>query len=76
MTTLELKSIIKHQIDNIDDETDLLEIKSIIDAKHTIYQLPKEIVDRLNEAEAEYERGEFHTEEEMNNFFEEWRTKE
>lgn len=71
MTVLERKTLLKHKIDSVTDENILDELEDFFDDKR-IYKLTEEQLQRVEEARAEYLRGETISDEEDQKYFEEW----
>ena len=71
MTTLERKNKLKEQIDFTTDESLLDKIEKLL-KKEDIYVLSKEQLLRVEEATAEYERGESISHEQQEKEIQEW----
>lgn len=69
MTTLELKNILIHRIAGINDKSFLNAIKTIIETKSesTVYKTTPEQQQRIKESREQIARGEFFTNEEVEN---------
>ena len=74
MTTLELKNILIHRIAGINDKSFLNAIKTIIETKSesTVYKTTPEQQQRLKESREQIARGEFFTNEEVENEIGKW----
>ncbi len=74
MTTLELKNILTHRIAAIDDKAFLSAIKTIIDAKTeaTVYKTTQEQHLQIKEGQDQIAKGEFFTNEQVENEIDQW----
>ena len=70
MTTISLQQQIIEQISEIEDVTLLEKIKTILDSSK--YQLSQDQISLVNEAEHQYENGEFIDDHAMDEKFKEW----
>jgi len=70
MATISLKQQIIEQISEIEDVTLLEKIKTILDSSK--YQLSQDQISLVNEAENQYENGEFIDDQAMDEKFKEW----
>lgn len=71
MTTLERKTYLKNKIDSTEDEEILNKIEKIL-KEEEVYILSEEQILAVNEATAEYERGEFTSHEDEQKEIEQW----
>ncbi|MGV8096266.1 MAG: hypothetical protein AB2L24_30800 [Mangrovibacterium sp.] len=74
MTTIELKKVLIHRIAEIDDESFLNAIKTILDSKaHSrIFSLTQEQRDEINESKKQIEQGLFLEQAELDKEFNQW----
>jgi len=74
MTTLQLKKLLIHQIAEIEDETFLNALKTIIDLKikSEIIKLSAQQKEQIYQARTEIENGLFVAETDLSNEFESW----
>jgi len=74
MTAIELKKLLINRIAEIDDESFLKAIKTILDSKFQsqVYNLTKEQEEEINESKKQIEEGLFVSQDEMNNEFKKW----
>lgn len=70
MTTLELKKEIKSRIDKIEDEKLLKKVENLLNEK--IYVLSEEQIKAVEEAREEFSKGEFYTQEEIEEMTNKW----
>ncbi|MFC6096784.1 hypothetical protein ACFPVY_09005 [Flavobacterium qiangtangense] len=73
MATISLQQQIIEQISEIEDITLLEKIKTILDSSK--YQLSQDQISLVNEAENQYEKGEFIDDQAMDEKFKEWQKK-
>ncbi len=74
MTAIELKKVLIHRIAEIDDESFLNAIKTILDSKaHSrIFHLTQEQRDEINESKKQIEQGLFLEQAELDKEFNKW----
>ena len=74
MTAIELKKVLIHRIAEIDDESFLNAIKTILDSKaHSrIFPLTQEQRDEINESKKQIEQGLFLEQAELDKEFNKW----
>ena len=72
MTTLERKKYLKQKIDSTESDEILDKIEKILDESQEVYFLSDEQILGVEEARAEYKKGEFLTEEEAEEDIEKW----
>lgn len=72
MTVLERKQYIKARIDSTQDEAVLEKIEQMLKENEAVYHFTPEQLASVQEALAQYERGEYFTEEEDEKYFDEW----
>lgn len=74
MTAIELKKLLINRIAEIDDESFLKAIKTILDSKFQsqVFNLTKEQEEEINESKKQIDQGLFVSQDEMNNEFKKW----
>lgn len=72
MTVLERKQYIKARIDSTQDEAVLEKIEQMLKENEAVYHFTPEQLASVQEALAQYERGEYFTEEEAQNRVDKW----
>lgn len=74
MTTQELKDLLIHKIENINDKSFLNAINTIIDTKteSLIYKTSPEQRERINEGRAQLKNGELFTNDQVEMEIEQW----
>ena len=74
MTTIELKNILIHKIEGINDKSFLSEINKIIETKSgsTIYKTTSDERKRIKEGRAQIAKGEFFTNEQVESEVDKW----
>ena len=72
MTVNNLKKLLIGKIAETSDEELLKVVYRLLDNYQEVHQLSPEELSAVNEAEAEYERGEFVTDEELQNEIDKW----
>lgn len=72
MSFIELKKVLASKIAETNDEDILITIYHLLDSSPEVYQLSQEETMAIQEARAEYKRGEFITNEELQKEFDKW----
>lgn len=72
MTVLERKKYLKSKIDNIFDEKILELVEQLLNTEESIFEFTPQQLAEVREAQAQYERGEFMSNEEDEKYWDEW----
>lgn len=74
MSTIDLKNLLIHKISEINDETFLKALKTIIDSKtdSAIYVLTKEQRNKIHEGKSQIEEGNFYTNHQVKSEIDKW----
>ena len=72
MRTIELKKLLIHRITEIDDESFLNAIKTILDSKAQVLKLTNEQKDEISESREEFELGLYIEQVELDKEFDKW----
>lgn len=74
MSTIDLKNLLIHKISEINDETFLKALKTIIDSKtdSAIYVLTKEQRNKIHEGKSQIKEGNFYTNHQVKSEIDKW----
>ena len=73
MTAIELKKLLIHRISEINDESILNAVKTILDTKSQVIGLTDEQRSEITESKEQIEQGLFFEQSEIDNQFNKWR---